>query len=174
MKLVVKPDMLFGKRGKSGLVALNLDLAQVRQFVKERLGVEVEMGGCKAPITTFIVEPFVPHDQEYYLSIVSERLGSTISFSECGGIEIEENWDKVKTVFLPTEKAMTPDACAPLIATLPLEVRTKIGDFIRGVYSVFQGNSQLKNKNNLELLFSKITQFILLIFWQTWISHSLR
>jgi succinyl-CoA synthetase beta subunit len=40
-KLVVKPDMLFGKRGKSGLVALNLDLAQVRQFVKERLGVEV-------------------------------------------------------------------------------------------------------------------------------------
>lgn len=53
------------------------------------------MGGCKAPITTFIVEPFVPHDDEYYLSIVSERLGSTISFSECGGIEIEENWDKV-------------------------------------------------------------------------------
>jgi ATP citrate (pro-S)-lyase len=138
MKLVVKPDMLFGKRGKSGLVALNLDIAQVRQFVKERLGVEVEMGGCKAPITTFIVEPFVPHDQEYYLSIVSERLGCTISFSECGGIEIEENWDKVKTIFLPTEKQMTPDACAPLIATLPLEVRTKIGDFIRGVFSVFQ------------------------------------
>ncbi|KAL5672387.1 hypothetical protein ACJX0J_016693, partial [Zea mays] len=138
MKLVVKPDMLFGKRGKSGLVALNLDLAQVRQFVKERLGVEVEMGGCKAPITTFIVEPFVPHDQEYYLSIVSERLGNTISFSECGGIEIEENWDKVKTIFLPTEKQMTPDACAPLIATLPLEVRTKIGGFIRAVFSVFQ------------------------------------
>ncbi|KAL3622340.1 hypothetical protein CASFOL_033751 [Castilleja foliolosa] len=119
-KLVVKPDM-FGKRGKSGLVALNLDLAQVAGFVKERLGVEVEMGGCKAPITTFIVEPFVPHDQEYYLSIVSERLGCTIRFSECGGIEIEENWDKVKTIFLPTEKPMNLDACAPLIATLPLE-----------------------------------------------------
>ena len=41
MKLVVKPDMLFGKRGKSGLVALNLDLAQVATFVKERLGKEV-------------------------------------------------------------------------------------------------------------------------------------
>ncbi|KAM3380280.1 hypothetical protein P3S68_005853 [Capsicum galapagoense] len=54
------------------------------------------MGGCKAPITIFIVEPFVPHDQEYYLSIVSERLGCTISFSECGGIEIEESWDKVQ------------------------------------------------------------------------------
>ncbi|XP_021812376.1 ATP-citrate synthase subunit alpha chain protein 1-like [Prunus avium] len=86
--------MLFGKRGKSGLVALNLDMAQVAEFVKQRLGKEVEMGGCKAPITTFIrtiVEPFMPHDQEFYLSIVSERLGSTLSFSECGGIEIEEN-----------------------------------------------------------------------------------
>ena len=40
-RLVVKPDMLFGKRGKSGLVALNLDMAQVAEFVKKRLGVEV-------------------------------------------------------------------------------------------------------------------------------------
>ena len=40
-RLVVKPDMLFGKRGKSGLVALNLDLAQVADFVKARLGKEV-------------------------------------------------------------------------------------------------------------------------------------
>ncbi len=40
-RLVVKPDMLFGKRGKRGLVALNLDLAEVAEFVKARLGVEV-------------------------------------------------------------------------------------------------------------------------------------
>lgn len=53
------------------------------------------MGGCQGPITTFIVEPFIPHKEEFYLNIVSERLGSSISFSECGGIEIEENWDKV-------------------------------------------------------------------------------
>ncbi|KAG8090333.1 hypothetical protein GUJ93_ZPchr0011g27788 [Zizania palustris] len=32
MKLVVKPDMLFGKRGKSGLVALNLDISQVKEL----------------------------------------------------------------------------------------------------------------------------------------------
>lgn len=53
------------------------------------------MSGTKGPITTFIVEPFVPHKDEYYLSIVSDRLGVDISFSECGGIDIEENWDKV-------------------------------------------------------------------------------
>ena len=56
---------------------------------------QVEMGGARAPISTFIVEPFVPHDDEFYMWIMSERLSSTISFSECGVIEIEENWDKV-------------------------------------------------------------------------------
>ncbi|KAF1881402.1 hypothetical protein Lal_00023438 [Lupinus albus] len=125
-KLVVKPDMLFGKRGKSGLVALNLDLAQVASFVNERLGKEVEMGGCKGPITTFIVEPFIPHNEEFYLNIVSERLGNSISFSECGGIEIEENWDKVKTIFLPTGVSLTPQNIAPLLQPFPLSVQLSI------------------------------------------------
>lgn len=136
-RLVVKPDMLFGKRGKSGLVALNLDFAQVAAFVKERLGKEVEMGGCRGPITTFIVEPFVPHNEEFYLNIVSERLGSSVSFSECGGIEIEENWDKVKTIFVPTGASFTSEVCAPLVATLPLEVKGVIEEFLKAVFTLF-------------------------------------
>ncbi|OIV93067.1 hypothetical protein TanjilG_20729 [Lupinus angustifolius] len=137
-KLVVKPDMLFGKRGKSGLVALNLDLAQVASFVKERLGKEVEMSGCKGPITTFIVEPFIPHNEEFYLNIVSERLGNSISFSECGGIEIEENWDKVKTVFVPTGVSLTSETIAPLVATLPLEIKGEIEEFVTVIFNLFQ------------------------------------
>ncbi|KAL4639033.1 ATP-citrate synthase alpha chain protein 1 [Castanea sativa] len=138
MKLVVKPDMLFGKRGKSGLVALNLDLAQVATFVKERLGKEVEMGGCKGPITTFIVEPFIPHNEEFYLNIVSDRIGNSISFSECGGIEIEENWDKVKTIFIPTGVSLTSELSAPLVATLPMEIKVEIEEFIKTVFTLFQ------------------------------------
>ncbi|XP_020237523.1 ATP-citrate synthase alpha chain protein 1 [Cajanus cajan] len=137
-KLVVKPDMLFGKRGKSGLVALNLDLAEVASFVKERLGKEVEMSGCKGPITTFIVEPFIPHKEEFYLNIVSERLGNSISFSECGGIEIEENWDKVKTVFIPTGISLTLENIAPLVATLPLEIKVEIEEFLKVIFALFQ------------------------------------
>ncbi|KAL5098420.1 hypothetical protein RYX36_002747 [Vicia faba] len=137
-KLVVKPDMLFGKRGKSGLVALNLDLAEVDGFVKERLGKEVEMGGCKGPITTFIVEPFIPHNEEFYLNIVSERLGNSISFSECGGIDIEENWDKVKTVFIPTGESLTSENISALIATLPLEIKGELVGFLKVVFNIFQ------------------------------------
>lgn len=85
-------------------------------------GLQVEMGGCRGPITTFIVEPFIPHNEEFYINIVSDRLGNSISFSECGGIEIEENWDKVKTIFVPTGVSLTSELSAPLVATLPLEV----------------------------------------------------
>jgi ATP citrate (pro-S)-lyase len=137
-KLVVKPDMLFGKRGKSGLVALNLDFADVATFVKERLGKEVEMSGCKGPITTFIVEPFVPHNEEFYLNIVSDRLGCSISFSECGGIDIEENWDKVKTITIPTGASLTFEICAPLVATLPLEIKGELEDFIQVIFTLFE------------------------------------
>ncbi|KAJ8424611.1 hypothetical protein Cgig2_009671 [Carnegiea gigantea] len=151
-RLVVKPDMLFGKRGKSGLVGLNLDLAQVAEFVKERIGKEVEVGGCKAPVTTFIVEPFVPHAQEFYLSIVSERLGCTLSFSECGGIEIEENWDKVRTAMNFSSNSMSAfcqkgspqfkswQKSSPLCREMleAQQIRGRMGDFIKGVFAVFQ------------------------------------
>lgn len=66
-KLVVKPDMLFGKRGKHDLVGLNLDFAGVEAFIKARMGKVVDMDGCVGAINTFVVEPFVPHKQEYYL-----------------------------------------------------------------------------------------------------------
>lgn len=58
-RLVVKPDMLFGKRGKSGLVALNLDLAQVAEFVKGRLGTEVMNGSNKAETSHFVNFDFI-------------------------------------------------------------------------------------------------------------------
>lgn len=91
-KLVFKPDMLFGKRGKHDLVGLNLSMAEVEEFIKARMGKRVEIDGCAGAVNTFIVEPFVPHEQEYYLSITSQRMDNKVSFSEYGGIEIEENW----------------------------------------------------------------------------------
>ncbi|XP_068319644.1 ATP-citrate synthase alpha chain protein 2-like [Pyrus communis] len=102
------------------------------------------MGGCKGPITTFIVEPFIPHNEEFYLNIVSDLLGNSISFSECGGIDIEENWDKifldvnVKTIFVPTGVAFTSEVSAPLVATLPLEIKAELEDFIKAVFTLFQ------------------------------------
>lgn len=137
-KLVVKPDMLFGKRGKNDLVGLNLDATDVEAFIKARMGRVVDMNGVSGPIEVFIIEPFVPHDEEYYLCIQSKPKGDEISFSECGGVDIEENWDKVKTVMVPTLEEATPDLLAPLISTLPLELKAKMADFISGCFKVYQ------------------------------------
>ncbi|KAK9817084.1 hypothetical protein WJX72_009285 [[Myrmecia] bisecta] len=136
-KLVVKPDMLFGKRGKHDLVGLNLDFAGVEDFIKARMGRVVDMDGCKGAINTFIVEPFVPHDQEYYLCIQSNRLGNEISFSEAGGVEIEANWDKVKHLTLATLEELSSDKLAPLLSGLPLELRPKMEHFIKSCLQVF-------------------------------------
>lgn len=82
-------------------VGLNLDVSGVESFIKARMGKVIDMDGCTGLINTFIIEPFVPHSQEYYLCIQSKRLGSDISFSEAGGVEIEANWDKACTAALP-------------------------------------------------------------------------
>jgi hypothetical protein len=37
----------------------------------------------------------------------SNRLDIDVSFSTAGGVEIEENWDKVKTITIPTADSIT-------------------------------------------------------------------
>lgn len=58
------------------------------------------MSGIKGLIIIFIVEFFVFYKDEYYFLIVFDCFGVNVSFFECGGIDIEENWDKVKFNFV--------------------------------------------------------------------------
>jgi succinyl-CoA synthetase beta subunit len=46
VKLVVKPDMLFGQRGKNDLVGLNLTFAEAEAFVRARMNKEVRSVPC--------------------------------------------------------------------------------------------------------------------------------
>ncbi|GLC46456.1 ATP-citrate synthase alpha chain protein 2 [Pleodorina starrii] len=137
-KLVVKPDMLFGQRGKNDLVGLNLDFSQAVDFATQRLNRTVTVNGCTGPITTFLIEPFVPHKEEFYLSITSSRNGWEVAFSEAGGIHIEENWDKLRTVSLDTLDGPLDSArVAPLMGGLPLEVKPALERFILAAFAVF-------------------------------------
>ena len=72
----------------------------------------------------------------------SERLGNIISFSDAGGVEIEENWDRVKSITVPTLTAMSGEVLAPLLSSLPLELRPKFDKFIRAVYEVSKSPSK--------------------------------
>lgn len=137
-QLVVKPDMLFGKRGKNDLLALDVDYSEAEKFIRERMNKQVSVDNCSGGVNTFIVEPYVPHDVEYYLCIQSSRLGDDISFSDAGGIEIESNWDRVKKATVPTLSEATPELLAPLLGGVPLELRRSLEGFIQATFTVFR------------------------------------
>lgn len=59
--LVVKPDQLIKRRGKLGLIAVNKNFTQVKQWVDERMGKDQKVGNATGKLRNFIIEPFVPH-----------------------------------------------------------------------------------------------------------------
>jgi len=98
MRWVIKPDQLFGKRGKYGLLGVKLSNADIRKWFESHFQKTVTIGVQSGELSTFLIEPFVSHDAEYYISIQTERTHDVIHFSTAGGIEVEENWDQVKTL----------------------------------------------------------------------------
>lgn len=144
-RLVVKPDMLFGKRGKNNLVLLNADFSAAQSFIAERIGQRLDVSGIVGVLTTFLIEPFVPHSDEFYLSIQTERDGERVSFGACGGVDIEENWHRVKSVVIPScepgEKlTLDPEEhIAPLLVddAISPSARSILGPFIAACFDTY-------------------------------------
>lgn len=67
----------------------------------------------------------------------STRLGNDIHFSPAGGVDIESNWDKLRTINLDTGSPADSAALAPLLAELPLEARPALEKFIAAAYAVY-------------------------------------
>ena len=89
-KLVVKPDQLIKRRGKLGLIKVNADFGEVRQWVQEKMGKDMVIGKATGKLKTFIIEPFLPHQQseEAYVCIYSVRDKDIILFHHEGGVDI--------------------------------------------------------------------------------------
>ena len=79
-KLVVKPDQLFGKRGKHGLVGLNLDYTGVQNWIKEKTSKKTTIDKVTGNLTHFIISPFISHEKEYYVAIKDEEENDIIYF----------------------------------------------------------------------------------------------
>ncbi len=111
--LVVKPDMLFGKRGKNNLVLFKVNkpgdvtLEDAAKWIDEKRSQETTLlSGQKGVLTHFIVEPFTPHseDEEYYIAATTlDEENDVLYMSAHGGMEVEENWDKVTEVKIPID-----------------------------------------------------------------------
>jgi ATP-citrate lyase beta-subunit len=98
MSWVVKPDQLFGKRGKYGLVGVNLDAQEVQDRLAAHWLQARMIEGVTDQLNTFLIEPFVSHDTEYYLSLSTERDADIIRFSASWGVDIEDDRSSVREV----------------------------------------------------------------------------
>jgi ATP-citrate lyase beta-subunit len=91
-KLVVKAHEALGSRFKLGLVKVGLDLKAAEAATKEMIGRQVG----SITVSQVIVSEMIPHKEEYYCAVKSTREGTDILVANCGGIEVESNWDRVK------------------------------------------------------------------------------
>lgn len=106
-RLVAKPDVLVGKRGKHNLVLLDKTFQECVEWIEKERSAPVRVGPLKGELTHFLIEPFIPHDQEFYLAIQAERDVDVIYVSDHGGIEVEENWGQVKEIRVPVDEILT-------------------------------------------------------------------
>ena len=87
---MVKPDQLIKRRGKLGLIKVNIDLQGAKDFIQENLNKEIKIGNTIGKLKHFIIEPYINHDHtdEMYICIYSNRDGEVILFHHEGGIDI--------------------------------------------------------------------------------------
>lgn len=93
--LVLKVDQGVKKRGKLGLVKINLSPKDIPAITQS---------WAKLGWSNFLVEPVYEHSPtaERYLSLTRSRSGWIINYSQAGGVDIESNWDSITTK-LPTK-----------------------------------------------------------------------
>jgi len=106
-KLVVKAHEALGSRFKLGLVKVGLDLKEAEAATKEMIGRQVG----SITVSQVIVSEMIPHKEEYYSAVKSTREGTDILVANCGGIEVESNWERVKRLSVeigeqPSEAAL--------------------------------------------------------------------
>ncbi|GAB4307162.1 MAG: ATP citrate lyase citrate-binding domain-containing protein [Myxococcota bacterium] len=136
--LVAKPDQLFGKRGKHGLLLVNKNLDETKKWIKERMNKETTVGKISDTLTHFIIEPFVKHDEEYYLAIKSSVAGDTVYFSTKGGMDIESVWDTVVEIEVPANESIENiDIEKRLPAEVKGEKRQAVAKFIKALFAFY-------------------------------------
>lgn len=146
--LVVKPDMLFGKRGLNQLVYLknknigDVNRALAAKWIDEKSkDSKTLICGTTDKLTTFIVEPFTKHEQseEYYISCTTEADGDILYLSAHGGVEVEQNWDSVNEIKIPLDLPDN-DILELISKNIPIEVqqKEKLGDFALSFYQFFR------------------------------------
>jgi len=136
---------MFGQRGEHGLVLLNADLVQAKEFVEQWFveGKTVEIHGVSGAITHFLIEPFVPHEKEFYFSLVAYREHTELNFSALGGVSVEASWSEaMETIKIPVGGNLSDETTAAALSEsmkgVPEEYRSATMEYIHTMFQVFE------------------------------------
>ncbi len=134
-KLVVKAHEALGSRFKLGLVKVGLDLREAEAATKEMIGRQVG----SITVSQVIVSEMIPHKEEYYCAVKSTREGTDILVANCGGIEVESNWERVKRLAVEIGQQPSEDALEKLAkdAGFTGSLLKKMADFAGKMFTCF-------------------------------------
>ena len=134
-KLVVKAHEALGSRFKLGLVKVDLDLKGAEAATKEMIGRHVG----SITVSQVIVSEMIPHKEEYYCAVKSTRTGTDILVANCGGIEVESNWERVNRLALEVGQQPSADALERLAkdAGFTGSLLKKMTDFAGKMFTCF-------------------------------------
>eukprot|EP01060_Flectonema_neradi_P030784 TRINITY_DN453_c0_g1_i1.p1 TRINITY_DN453_c0_g1~~TRINITY_DN453_c0_g1_i1.p1 ORF type:complete len:1081 (+),score=252.29 TRINITY_DN453_c0_g1_i1:67-3243(+) len=139
-KLVAKPDQLIKRRGKGGLILLNADWNAAKAWISERMNKEVTADNVVAPLDHFLVEPFLPHqqDEEVYICIQSGRDGDEFLFHHEGGVDVGDVDAKATKYFNPIGSTFSADEItSKLLGKISESNRGVVATFIDNLYQMF-------------------------------------
>jgi len=132
--LVVKPDQLIKRRGKAGLVGINLNYNQVCDWIASKQGL-VQIEQAHGVLDTFGVEPLVPHDDEYYVCITSHREGEDVLFTKEGGVDVGDVDSKAQRITV----AIDQDLQASQVQTLVGDgIPTAVSTFVQNLFQAYR------------------------------------
>ncbi|KAI4454679.1 atp-citrate synthase [Holotrichia oblita] len=139
-KLVVKPDQLIKRRGKLGLIAVNKNLDEVKQWISERMNKDQKIGSAVGKLRNFIIEPFIPHkpDEEMYICIYSHRHADTILFYHQGGVDIGDVDSKALKMDVPVGETLDSTKIDEvLLKEVPANKKSMLNKFISALYKLY-------------------------------------
>lgn len=138
--LVVKPDQLIKRRGKLGLVGVNLNLDQVKSWLKPRLGHETTIAKARGILKNFLIEPFVPHKQEeeFYVCIYAAREGDYVLFHHEGGVDVGDVDAKAQKLLVGVGDRLTEqDVKNHLLIHVNPDKKEVLASFITGLFNLY-------------------------------------
>ena len=141
--MVVKPDQLIKRRGKAGLVGINLTYDEVKDWIAERMNKEIRVEKVSGKLDHFIIEPFIPHtsSDEHYVCIQSNRTGDQILFCVDGGVDVGDVDAKATRlqVDIDAELTMEDITKSKLLEGIDnFERKVKLCGFMVALFSVYR------------------------------------